>query len=83
MPKCLVTAVNPSEIQLQNILLIMEGETFCKDKAAKIVGGIKKLEHLIACGKIEVTKAKNAQNSKWKCNAAQVLMHCRNMRPNT
>lgn len=80
MGKSLITSVNPAEIMLENIFLIMEKETFCKDKAAKIVGGEKKLENLIAAGKIEAVKGCNAQNSKWKCNAAQVLRHCRNMR---
>lgn len=80
MGKCLVTSLNPAEIQLENIFLIMERFTFCKDVAATIVGGPKKLEELIASGKIEADKGSNAQNSKWKCNAAQVLRHCRNMR---
>lgn len=80
MGKYLVTSVNPSEILLDNILCVMERETFCKDTAAKIVGGVKKLENLIAAGKIEAVKGSNAQNSKWRCNAAQVLRHCRNMR---
>ena len=80
MGKCLITSVNASEILLENILRVMERETFCKDTAAKIVGGVKKLENLIAAGEIEAVKGRNAQNSKWRCNAAQVLRHCRNMR---
>lgn len=36
---------------LENIFRVMERETFCKDTAAKIVGGPKKLEELIAAGK--------------------------------
>lgn len=75
-----VTSVNPSEILLENIFRVMERQTFCKDTAAKIVGGVKKLEDLIASGKIYAEKGCNAQNSKWKCNAADVLRHCRNMR---
>lgn len=80
MGRCLVTSVNTAEIMLENIFRVMERETFCKDKAAKIVGGVKKLEDLIAAGEISAEKGCNAQNSKWKCNAAQVLRHCRNMR---
>ncbi|MDU0248317.1 hypothetical protein RVY68_06350 [Phocaeicola vulgatus] len=38
------------------------------------------LERLIESGKIEAVKPRNSQNGKWFCNAAQVLMHCRNMR---
>jgi hypothetical protein len=80
MGKSLVTYVNPSDIMLENILLIMEKEHFCKDKAAKIVGGVKKLEDLIASGAIQAEKPSNSQNGKWYCNAAQVLRHCKNMR---
>lgn len=76
-----VTSVNPAEIELENIFRVMERLTFCKDTAASIVGGPKKLEALIAEGKIHAEKGCNAQNSKWKCNAAQVLRYCRNMRP--
>lgn len=75
-----ITSVNPEKIMLDNILIAMEDVTFSKDISAKIVGGVKKLENLIAAGKIEAEKGCNAQNSKWKCNAAQVLRHCRNLR---
>lgn len=80
MPRCIVTSVNPAEIQLENIFRVMSRLTFCKDTAASIVGGTKKLENLIAAGKINAEKGCNAQNSKWKCNAADVLRNCRNMR---
>lgn len=80
MGKCLVTSVNPKETLLENILAVMSDEYFGKDLSAKIVGGVKKLENLIAAGKIEATKPNNVQNGKWFCNAAQVLQHCRNMR---
>ena len=80
MGKCLINSVNPAEIQLENILLALEGYTFSKDMSAFIVGGVKRLENLIAEGKIAAVKGKNVQNSKWKCNAAQVLRYCRNMR---
>lgn len=75
-----VTSVNPSEILLENILRVMSTETFCKDKAAKIVGGTKRLQDLIAAGEITAEKPSNSQNGKWFCNAAQVLRHCRNAR---
>ena len=80
MGKRLITSVNPKEILLENILIAMSHLTFCKDIAAKIVGGTKRLEYLIAIGEIKAEKGSNAQNSKWKCNAAQMLRHCRNMR---
>lgn len=80
MARQIVKDVNPAEIELENIFRVMERLTFCKDVAAHIVGGPKKLERLIAAGEIDAEKGCNAQNSKWKCNAAQVLRHCRNMR---
>ena len=75
MGKFLLTSVNPKEILLQNILAVMANESFGKDLSAKIVGGVKKLEDLIAAGAIEAHKPNNVQNGKWFCNAAQVLRH--------
>ena len=66
---------NTADILLDNIMRVMSGEYFGQTKAAAIVGGKKKLERLIESG-----KTRNSQNGKWFCNAAQVLMHCRNMR---
>lgn len=80
MGKYHTTALNPEAIQLQNILAVMADESFGKDLSAKIVGGVKKLENLIASGAIEASKPNNVQNGKWFCNAAHVLQHCRNMR---
>ena len=80
MGKFKVTSVNPEAIQLENIFAVMAKESFSKDLSAKIVGGAKKLENLIAAGKIDADKPCNTQNGKWYCNAAQVLRHCRNMR---
>lgn len=75
-----ITNVNPEAILLENIFAVMANETFGKDLSAKIVGGVKKLENLIAAGEIEASKPNNVQNGKWHCNAAQVLRNCRNMR---
>ena len=80
MGKFKIKDLNPAAIQLENIFAVMSGEYFGKDVSAKIVGGVKKLEDLIAAGKIEAHKPNNVQNGKWFCNAAQVLRHCRNMR---
>lgn len=71
---------NTADILLDNIMRVMSGEYFGQTKAAAIVGGKKKLERLTESGKIEAVKPRNSQNGKWFCNAAQVLMHCRNMR---
>lgn len=80
MGKFRTDSVNPEAILLENIFAVMASESFGKDLSAKIVGGVKKLENLIAEGKIEAEKPNNVQNGKWFCNAAQVLKHCRNMR---
>lgn len=80
MPKCLVHSVNPTEIMLENILAVTEKVTFGKDVSAMIVGGVKKLENLIAAGKIRAEKRSNSQSGKWFCNASDVLRHSRNMR---
>lgn len=69
-----------AEILLDSILDIMSTETFSKDQAAYIVGGEKKLLRLIEAGEVDADKPSNTQNGKWRCNAAQVLMHCRRMR---
>lgn len=80
MGRYLVTSVNPAEIALENIYRVMETRNFSKVDSAKIVGGTLRLEELISKGEIRAEKGTNAQNSKWKCNAADVLRHCRNMR---
>lgn len=78
-----IKEVNVDRIQLENIYLAMENFTFSKNEAEKIVGGTKKLVDLIAAGKITAVKGKNSQKSKWQCNAAHVLRHCRDMRSGT
>ncbi|MBJ2189114.1 MAG: hypothetical protein JFR41_10890 [Muribaculaceae bacterium] len=80
MPRNLITFVDSPQIHLENILLVMEKVTFGKDLAAKIVGGVKKLEGYIASGEIAAEKRASVQNGKWYCNAADVLRHCRKMR---
>ncbi|MCM1075769.1 MAG: hypothetical protein NC411_00220 [Bacteroides sp.] len=75
-----ITSVSPESIQLENIYLAVSGLTFGKDTAARIVGGVRRLETLISEGKIAADKTARCQNGKWYCNAADVLRHCRNMR---
>lgn len=67
---------NSAEMLLENILLVMEDEFFCKDVSAKIVGGEKKLESLIKKGEIRAEKPTAKQNGKWFCKASDVLRHC-------
>lgn len=72
--------INPSAIALDNILMAMENVYFGRDASKRIVGGLKKLQNLIASGKIRAEKTGPRQNARWKCNAADVLRNCRNMR---
>ena len=76
-----VKNVDVSHIHLENILAVMSQFTFGKNVAAKIVGGERKLLQYISTGEIECRQPTNHQHGKWLCNAAQVLMHCRNMQP--
>lgn len=51
------------------------GITFSKNTAAKIVGGMYRLEKLVQNGRIRIEKPTAAQNGKWRCNAADVLKY--------
>lgn len=62
---------------LGNILAVTEGMTVGKRKAARIVGGEKKLERLLVSGAIQCTRDGGSKNSKWRYNLSQVLQHCR------
>ena len=62
---------------LENILAVTSTMTIGKTKAARIVGGERKLERLHLSGKIDCADKVNAQNGKWRYNLAQVLQHCR------
>ena len=62
---------------LENILAVTDGMTVGKRKAARIVGGEKKLELLTISGAIECQGKGGSKNGKWRYNLAQVLQHCR------
>ena len=62
---------------LENILAVTSGMTIGKRKAARIVGGEKKLELLHIAGAIECQGKGSSQNGKWRYNLSQVLQHCR------
>lgn len=66
---------NSVEAKLENILAVMNMETFGQRKAAAIVGGLKRLERLMETGKIRWDKPTDTQNGKWFCNAADVLKY--------
>lgn len=48
---------------------------FSKREAAKIVGGIYRLERLVEEGKVRMDKPAAKQNGKWFCNGWDVLTH--------
>lgn len=73
-------SIDTAAIHLENILLAMANQSFCKTTAAKIVGGRERLVRLVESGAIRATKTSRQQNGRWYCNAADVLRHCRNMR---
>lgn len=73
--RCTVLSDNTVEARLENILNVMERETFGQRKAATIVGGLKRLEHLMEEGKVRCEKPTQKQNGKWFCNAADVLKY--------
>lgn len=62
---------------LENILAVTEGMTVGKRKAARIVGGEKKLERLLVEGKVGCTGKGKGQSGKWRFDLSQVLQHCR------
>ena len=66
---------NTVEARLENILAVMDQETFGQRKAATIVGGLKRLEQLMVAGKIRWDKPTRTKNGKWFCNAADVLRY--------
>lgn len=63
---------------LHNILLAFENETFSKELAAHIVGGVGRLEKLISSEKVQAEKQCLKQNGKWFVCAPQVLVHSKN-----
>lgn len=73
--RCTVLDDNTVEAKLENILAVMEQETFGQRKAAMMVGGLKRLERLMVEGKIRWDKPTRKQNGKWYCNAADVLKY--------
>ena len=51
------------------------GITFSKNTSMELIGSRDKLEQLVAEGKIRVIRKSNAQNSRWSCNAGDVLFY--------
>lgn len=68
---------SPEQIHLDNIYAATATLWLSKTVAERIVGGEKRLLDLIAGGEIDADKPSGSRNGKWRCNAAQVLRHCR------
>jgi len=74
-----VTTAEIKARHLDNILEVMSCSTFGKRQAEMIVGGRAKLRRLMESGAVQFTKDNPSQNGKWRCNAADVLRHCRHI----
>lgn len=72
--------VSVKEILLDAILTSFSDKTFSQNLSVRIVGGLGQLRKLIIKGKIRGKKRGNTQNSKWDCNAADVLLNCKEVR---
>ena len=66
---------SPSEIVLQTIISSLDDVWISQTLAIKLVGGYKTLLGLHERGKVRMAKRTNRQNSKWDCNAADVLLN--------
>ena len=58
------------------IARVFNAKTFGRNEAASIVGGLTRLQRLVAEGKIRAEKKNNVQNGKWFCNAWDCLKYC-------
>lgn len=69
--------MTPESIVLASIYLLARTRVkyMTKAEAAKWVGGRRRLETLVAEGKIRQEKPGSFQNSRWTCNAEDVLRH--------
>lgn len=57
------------------ILRAARDVTFSKNISQKLVGGQRRLERLVAEGKIRAPKSTDKQNGRWLCNAEDVLRY--------
>lgn len=68
---------DPKQQTVNNLCIVARtrGVTFSKAVAAKFVGGRSRLEALVAEKKIRTIKPGDRQNSRWECNAEEVLRY--------
>lgn len=62
-----------------SLLERFEGRTFSYNMSMHLVGGKKRLEHLINEGKLRYDKKGDSRNSPWEFNAIDIL---KNVKPN-
>lgn len=79
MPETINPTTDTAEANLLfEIMRAMNGKYFGLRFSERIVGSRVRLDRLIGEGRIRAYKAnKNAQNGKWRCNAADVLRYAR------
>lgn len=59
----------------RTILRAAQHVTFSKNTAAKLVGGQRRLENLVAQDRIRAIKTTDRQNGRWECNGSDVLRY--------
>lgn len=62
-------------IDEEALKIVLNDKTFSKDEAISIVGGLARFKDLCEHGRIRFEKSTSAQNSRWKCNAYDVIRY--------
>ena len=62
-------------IDEEALKIVLNDKTFSKDEAISIVGGLARFRELCEHGRIRFEKSTSAQNSRWKCNAYDVIRY--------
>lgn len=62
-------------IDEETLKIALNDKSFSKDEAVSIVGGMARFIELCESGRIRYSKSTSAQNSRWKCNAWDVICH--------
>ena len=62
-------------IDEEALKIVLNDKSFSKDEAISIVGGLARFKDLCEHGRIRFEKSTSAQNSRWKCNAYDVIRY--------
>ncbi len=62
-------------IDEEALKIVLNDKSFSKDEAVSIVGGLARFRELCEHGRIRFEKSTSAQNSRWKCNAYDVIRY--------